>query len=140
MKIESHELLTSGFDNKKLPNVSEVSAAKTAAGVKLETARANAVGEVASIAQDRGYSEQELQDAVDKVNQYAEVQKVSLQLQVEKELKRIIVKVVDKDTDEVIRQIPSEQTIALAKHLDEVMQEFLTGRSGNAFSILSDEV
>lgn len=118
----------------------EVQSAKAEASVKLENARELAVEEAKSLGASKGYSEKDIQDAVEKVNQYAEIQKVNLQLEVEKELKTVIVKVVDKDTDEVIRQIPSEQTIALAKRLDEVMKEFLTGQSGSAFSLLSDEV
>lgn len=118
----------------------EVQSAKAEASVKLENARELAVEEAKALGASKGYSEKDVQDAVEKVNQYAEIQKVNLQLEVEKELKTVIVKVVDKDTDEVIRQIPSEQTIALAKRLDEVMKEFLTGQSGSAFSLLSDEV
>ena len=118
----------------------EVQSAKAEASVKLENARELAVEEAKAMGASKGYSEKDVQDAVEKVNQYAEIQKVNLQLEVEKELKTVIVKVVDKDTDEVIRQIPSEQTIALAKRLDEVMKEFLTGQSGSAFSLLSDEV
>lgn len=118
----------------------EVQSAKAEASVKLENARESAVEEAKALGASKGYSDKDVQDAVEKVNQYAEIQKVNLQLEVEKELNTVIVKVVDKDTDEVIRQIPSEQTIALAKRLDEVMKEFLTGQSGSAFSLLSDEV
>lgn len=117
-----------------------VQSAKAEASVKLENARESAVEEAKAIGAAKGYSERDVQEAVEKVNQYAEIQKVNLQLEVEKELKTVIVKVVDRETDEVIRQIPSEQTIALAKRLDEVMKEFLTGQSGSAFSLLSDEV
>ncbi|MDX1400057.1 MAG: flagellar protein FlaG, partial [Oceanospirillum sp.] len=121
-------------------SASQVDRATTEAGIKLENARAAAVEELKSTMSGKEGSEDDLRDAVEKVNQYADIQKVSLRLQVEKELQQVIVKVVDIETDEVIRQIPSEQTIAIAKRLDEVMKEFLAGDTSSAFSLLSDEV
>lgn len=85
------------------------------------------------------YPESDLQSALDKVNQYAEVQQVSLRLNVEKELGQVVVKVMGKDTDEVIRQIPSDHAIELAKRIDEVMQEFFAGKPDQAISLLNDE-
>ena len=142
MKIDSVESYSAAVSKGSQQRVraEEVQSVKAEASVKFENARESAVEEAKATAASKGYSERDVQDAVEKVNQYAEIQKVNLQLEVEKELKTVIVKVVDKETDEVIRQIPSEQTIALAKRLDEVMKEFLTGQPGSAFSLLSDEV
>lgn len=142
MKIDGGtNSFSSAMDMRQKVSAQEVERASTEAGAKLENARTSAVEELKKTAMSSDpESRKELQEAVEKVNQYADIQKVSLRLQVEKELQRVVVKVVDKDTDEVIRQIPSEQTIALAKRLDEVMQEFLSGEPNSAFSLLSDKV
>ena len=141
MKIDSNtDAYSHSMDMRQKNSASQVDRATTEAGIKLENARAAAVEELKSTMSGKEGSEDDLRDAVEKVNQYADIQKVSLRLQVEKELQQVIVKVVDIETDEVIRQIPSEQTIAIAKRLDEVMKEFLAGDTSSAFSLLSDEV
>lgn len=141
MKIDSStDAYAHSADMRQKNSATQVDKITTEAGVKLENARASAIEELKSSMAGKEGSEEDLRDAVEKVNQYADIQKVSLRLQVEKELQKVIVKVVDKDTDEVIRQIPSEQTIAIAKRLDEVMKEFLQGDTRSAFNLLSDEV
>lgn len=144
MKVEgSNDAYGQGYEMRQKNAGMDVGKVTTEAGVKLENARTSAVDELKSAMAGQkggGDREKELQDAVDKVNQYAEIQQVSLRLQVEKELQRVVVEVVDKDTDEVIRQIPSEQTIEIAKRLDEVMKEFFSGSVSQSFSLLSDEV
>lgn len=141
MKIDSNtDAYSHSMEMRQKNSASQVDRATTEAGIKLENARAAAVEELKSTMSGKEGSEDDLRDAVEKVNQYADIQKVSLRLQVEKELQQVIVKVVDIETDEVIRQIPSEQTIAIAKRLDDVMKEFLAGDTSSAFSLLSDEV
>ena len=44
----------------------------------------------------------------------------SVRFEQETEAEQLIVKVVDKETDEVIRQIPPEELINLTKHLNEL--------------------
>ncbi|HUT41818.1 MAG TPA: flagellar protein FlaG [Gammaproteobacteria bacterium] len=44
----------------------------------------------------------------------------SLRFSVDDDSGRVVVKVMDKNTDEVIRQIPSEQMLALMKHINDV--------------------
>lgn len=142
MKIDnSNDMYGQNFDMRQKAAAKDIDRVTTQVGTKLENARTAAIGslEAAMAGREEG-REDELQEAIDKVNQYAEIQKVSLRLQVEKELQEVVVKVVDIDTDEVIRQIPSEQTIEIAKRLDEVMKEFLGGDTNSAFNLLSDEV
>lgn len=136
MKIESDAF--SRQENAKVSFV-EQARVKTEVGTKLENARFEAVEEAKEVAAQNEHSESDLRTAVDKVNQYAGVQQVSLRLSIEKELGQLVISVVDKDTDEVIRQIPSDHAIKLAKRIDEVMQEFFSGEPGRAISLLNDE-
>jgi flagellar protein FlaG len=44
----------------------------------------------------------------------------SLQFSVDDDSGRIVVKVIDRETDEVIRQIPSEEILAMMKHINDI--------------------
>jgi len=56
--------------------------------------------------------------AAEQINEFIQSSSRNLQFSVDKNLNRIIVKVVDKETGEVIRQIPGEETLAIANSLD----------------------
>ena len=141
MKIDSNsDTYSQSQEHRQKTAAPDIDKVSTEAGVKLENVRTSSVDAIKAAMPAKEYSDEELQEAIEKVNQYADMQKVSLRLQVEKELQQVIVTVVDQSTDEVIRQIPSEQAIAMAKRLDEVMREFLGEQTGSAFSLFSDQV
>ena len=56
--------------------------------------------------------------ATEQINKFIQSSSRNLQFSVDQNLNRIIVKVVDKETGEVIRQIPGEETLAIASSLD----------------------
>ena len=56
--------------------------------------------------------------ATEQINKFIQSSARDLQFSVDTNLNRIIVKVVDKETGEVIRQIPGEETLAIANSLD----------------------
>lgn len=62
----------------------------------------------------------QLRNAVEQVNKTIQTLSKDVQFTVDKETGREIVKVVDRETKEVIRQIPSEEMVAIAKRLDEL--------------------
>ncbi len=62
---------------------------------------------------------QEVTTAVDEMNRQAQNLQRSLQFSVEQDLNLTVVKVVNPDTDEVVRQIPSEEFIAIARAFEE---------------------
>lgn len=59
----------------------------------------------------------ELKYAVSKLNEYVQNSRRDLHFSLDKDSGRVVVKVVDSETREVIRQIPSEEVIALAQGL-----------------------
>ncbi len=61
--------------------------------------------------------EKQLNTAVSDINDYVQTLQRSLQFSVDKATGRTIITVVDKETDEVIRQIPPETTLRIAKSL-----------------------
>lgn len=59
-------------------------------------------------------------EAVHNINKSLEVLKQDLQFTVDRDSNRTVVKVVDQKTKEIIRQIPSEEAMEIAKALDTV--------------------
>lgn len=64
--------------------------------------------------------EQAVRESVEKLNEFIRPYVVSLQFSVDKELGRVVVKIMDIETKEVIKQIPSEDVLALTKALGKV--------------------
>ena len=62
--------------------------------------------------------EKPLKEAVEKVQEYIQPFNNNLEFSINKDTERLVVKVVDQSTKEVIRQIPSEEMLAIAKALD----------------------
>lgn len=87
----------------------------------------------------QGHEGNEIVTAVEKVNAYAELQQVGLRLKVDQEVNQVIISVVDLESEEVIRQIPSEHAIDLAKKIDEAIQELFIGGQGRPISLLDDK-
>jgi len=56
--------------------------------------------------------------ATEQINKFIQSSSRNLQFSVDQSNNRIIVKVLDKETGEVIRQIPGEETLAIANSLD----------------------
>lgn len=62
----------------------------------------------------------DLNAAVDKVKQFVSSATNGIEFSVDKDLGRTVVKIVDRETSETIRQIPSQDMIDLAKALDKI--------------------
>ena len=62
----------------------------------------------------------ELESAVQKVQNFTQNLAKELLFNIDKDSGRTVVKVVDTSTKEVIRQIPSEEMLAMAKALDQI--------------------
>lgn len=64
--------------------------------------------------------QRELQESVDVVNEAVKVFNSSVRFSIDEDTKQRVVRVVDLETDEVIRQIPSEEVLAIAKVFDKL--------------------
>lgn len=64
--------------------------------------------------------EKAVQESVEKLNNFIRPYVTSLQFSVDKDLGRVVVKIMDSETKEVIKQIPSEDVLALTKALGKV--------------------
>jgi len=61
----------------------------------------------------------ELKSAVDAINKSLRSSNNSLEFSVDSDTKRPVVKLVDTETGETIRQIPSEKTLAISRDIDQ---------------------
>jgi flagellar protein FlaG len=92
------------------------SAAPAASAAPVETAKA--VTKPAEVP-----SQEQLHKALEEINKTIEKLSPGLEFSVDpdlKDLNKTVVKVVDQSTKEVLRQIPSEETLSIAKALDKL--------------------
>ncbi|HEX7649139.1 MAG TPA: flagellar protein FlaG [Noviherbaspirillum sp.] len=97
-------------------SASAQSAAPAASAAPVETAKA--VTKPAAVP-----SQEQLHKALEEINKTIEKLSPGLEFSVDPELKdlnKTVVKVVDQSTKEVLRQIPTEETLSIAKALDKL--------------------
>lgn len=58
-----------------------------------------------------------MQDAMRQLQDYAQNMKRNLDFRIDEESGRTVITVIDSETDEVVRQIPSEEILVIARHL-----------------------
>jgi flagellar protein FlaG len=97
----------------RLDRSAPVEASTTPAGRAPAAATATAT---AVKAKEAPASMAELKDAVGKLNESPHAQ--SLEFSIDEDSKRTVVKVIDVATKEVLRQMPSEEALRIAKSLD----------------------
>jgi len=68
-------------------------------------------------------NKQSVETAVEQMQDFAQVMSRQLQFDVDDQSGRTVVRVIDKDSGDVIRQIPSEEILAMARHMKELMEE-----------------
>lgn len=78
-------------------------------------------------------TKQELQQAVEVVNQAAVIEQRSLSFSIDDVSGRSIIKVVDQQTDQLIRQIPTEELLKVAQDIKKLQDEM-----GQSLGLLID--
>jgi flagellar protein FlaG len=109
------------MDNIRRPvdaSVKSVDDATRKAETRLESAGAATVAE----AKDTKNPDN-LQQAVSKLNDYVQNMQRDLHFSIDKESGAMVVKVIDSKSEKVIRQIPTEETLRLARNLVEQSDE-----------------
>jgi flagellar protein FlaG len=100
--------LPDGAQPGSVANVSGVAAA-------VAPTQASAVQQAAAIPKP-----QEIKESVEKINKAVQAMGRNLQFTVDESTQMNVVKVVDVETKDVIRQIPTEEALAIAKALDKL--------------------
>jgi len=69
-------------------------------------------------AEEKEASEQALDSAVKQLNSYVQSINRNLEFNIDNDSGKTVVKVIDAETDELIRQIPNEEALIIARQLD----------------------
>ena len=80
----------------------------------------NAVASPGSAQEQNAASQEDVDQAAQKINEALQTVSQKLEFSVDKDTEAVVVKVMDKETGEVIRQIPSEELLKIAKALDKL--------------------
>jgi len=102
-----------------IPNVN--SALPTPQPVRLPSDGAPKVADVVTKPVTQEPSAQQLKSAVDSINQAMRQANKSLELSIDPSTKKPVVKMMDSETGELIRQYPSEEVLAIAKSIDQFL-------------------
>jgi flagellar protein FlaG len=65
-------------------------------------------------------SDASVKQAARQINEFLKSSKADVEFSVDSSSKHVVVRIVDAQTKEVIRQMPSEETIAISKSLDQM--------------------
>lgn len=105
--------------SQKLPDSTGVAPSAGAAPPRPIQAAAAAVQQLEKVAAQQPSSEQ-IQKAMENLKQAIQSSAANLQFSVDSDTGQTVIRVVDGGTKEVIRQIPSEEVLQLAKSLDKL--------------------
>lgn len=99
---------------------------KTAGAAGVDAAQQQAAT-VASNSAPNTASKEQLREAMNKVSSYMQNVQRNLNFSIDDSTGQTVVKVIDAESEEVIRQFPSEEMLALARHLSEMNGESVSG-------------
>lgn len=97
---------------------------KSVSGVKAEQSQ-----DPAKTKREQPFSASDLADAIKQLNETVKLYKGDLQFTVDDDTQMQVVKVVDKSSNELIRQIPSPEVIRIAKAIDEFSSLLLSDKA-----------
>jgi flagellar protein FlaG len=78
-------------------------------------------------------AKEQLDGAVSQMRDFAQMLNRELQFDVDEDLGRTVVRVLDKESGDLIRQIPSDEILALAKQMKELSEVELESVDGNGY-------
>ena len=74
---------------------------------------------------------QAVEEAVEKLGEFLEtVSNRGLKITIDEELSQVVLKVVNRDNEETIRQIPTEEVLELMKRMKDLSEEFFGDTTG----------
>jgi flagellar protein FlaG len=71
--------------------------------------------------EEKKVSEQDVKKIVHEINEHLQLSNTELNFSVDEESKKMVMKVVNKTTGELIRQIPAEDALRLAAHISKLL-------------------
>lgn len=92
---------------------------------RVDSAAPKAAGAEQTTATNASPSEEEVKTSVNALNELTRSMNSNLSFSIDKDTGQTVVKVVDSSTDEVIKQIPSEEILAISKAIDQLKGVFI---------------
>lgn len=109
--------------------LSTVAAKVNAAPVGASGAKNANAANAANAANEVEPTPSELKSAVDKLNQSMTASSQDLQFSVDEDSKKTVVKLIDRTTHEVLRQMPTKEALDIARSLDKAMGKLIDQRA-----------
>ncbi|MDL5383160.1 flagellar protein FlaG [Aeromonas hydrophila] len=82
----------------------------------------------------------DIENEVQKLQEFSKLQGWTVNFSVEKDLDQVVIKVVDAETKSMIRQIPSEELLAISKRIRDLRESDATGGGSRAGLLLDNEI
>ncbi len=79
--------------------------------------------------QEKNLSRDAISSAVDNLNQYVQTIRRELEFSIDENSGRTVIKVLDAETKEVIRQIPPEEVVSLSRNLSKKASAIFSGET-----------
>lgn len=92
--------------------------------------------EIASITSSHEPSREQVEQSVAQIADYVQSIQRNLSFSLDENTGRTVLTVTDTETDEVIRQLPSEEVLKLAQKLNELQQQLSHDGKGNFLKVL----
>lgn len=108
-----------GTDSAAKPDTASGSGAAAKVGKHDLAARLQAIGREQAAREKVPVQEDELSSAVSDINEYLQSIHRELEFNIDDDTGRTVIKVISPESDEVIRQIPAEEVLALARFVRE---------------------
>ena len=85
-------------------------------------------------------SEIDLEKEVQNLQEFSKLQGWTVNFSVEKDLEQVVIKVMDAHTKSMIRQIPSEELLAISKRIKDLREGDATGGGSRVGLLLDNEI
>lgn len=119
--LSAHAAKDLGRDGRRVDTAQSTTPQQGVASVP-SSQQANASSSATSAQPVSSVSADDVKAAVEQMKDFAQVMSRQLQFDVDDDSGRTVVRVLDKDSGDIIRQIPSEEVLALARHMRELME------------------
>ncbi|HDZ8839459.1 MULTISPECIES: flagellar protein FlaG [Aeromonas] len=85
-------------------------------------------------------SDKEIEKGVQNLQEFSQLQGWTVNFSVEKELEQVVIKVMDANTKSMIRQIPSEELLAISKRIQDLREGDVIGGGSRVGLLLDKEI
>ncbi|MFM4929136.1 flagellar protein FlaG [Aeromonas dhakensis] len=85
-------------------------------------------------------SNSDIENEVQNLQEFSKLQGWTVNFSVEKDLDQVVIKVVDAETKSMIRQIPSEELLAISKRIKDLREGDVSGGGSRVGLLLDNEI